>query len=445
MAHYVSSDNVNWCLEGYITGDLIAEGAIDCATFLHVEWNNNCGTNCNFSGYSYTKLCGEATSTTVESSDIPYSNTYVSAITIGDCATEIGQYLGSKALKTLNIGNNVTSIDGYAFQGCSGLTSIDIPDSVTNIGSSAFQGCSGLTSITINATTPPTIGTNVFSGSSCFIYVPCESVASYKNTWSMYADRIKGIQPCQEEIKVRANYSDGSNYTTTCGGSTILSSVPSASSVVSAVVGDCVTEIRQTFNFASSLSSITLGNSVTTLGLCAIRGTKITSITLPNTLTTIGESALENNSGLTSVVIPSGVTSIGTAAFASCSSLTSIDIPSGVTSIGYNAFQGCTSLTSCTISNGVTSIGDSAFYNCRSLKNITIGNNITSIGGNAFNYCNGLESITINATTPPSINYNTLYNTNNCAIYVPAESVDAYKAASTWSTYTDRIQAIPNS
>ena len=447
MAHYVSSDNINWCLQGYTNGDLIEVSASDCATFLHVEWNNNCGTNCNFSGYSYTKLCGEATSTTVTSSDIPYSQTYVSAITIGDCVTEIGQYLGASALKTLNIGNNVTSIDGYAFYGCRNLTSIEIPDSVTSVGDSAFKGCSGLTSITINATTPPTIGTNVFSGSSCFIYVPCESVASYKNTWSMYADRIKGIQPCQEEIKVRANYSDGSNYTTTCGGSTILSSnsVPSASSVVSAVVGDCVTEIKQTFNFASSLSSITLGNSVTTLGLCAIRGTKITSITLPNTLTTIGESALENNSGLTSVVIPSGVTSIGNGAFGSCTSLTSIDIPSGVTSIGYNAFQYCTGLTSCTISNGVTSIGGSAFYNCRGLKNITIGNSITSIGGSAFNYCNGLESITINATTPPSINYDTLYNTNNCAIYVPAESVDAYKAATNWSNLASRIQAIPNS
>ena len=471
IAHYVSSDNTNWCLEGFINGDLIEASASDCATFLHVEWNDSCGANCNVSGYSYTKLCGEATSTTVTSSDIPYSNTYVSAVTVGGCATEIGyQAFVNTKIKNVEISNGVTTIGGYAFsycstltsatipnsvttfsegafENCNGLRSINIPSGVTSIGNDAFKNCSGLTSITINATTPPTIGTNVFSGSSCFIYVPCESVASYKNAWSMYADRIKGIQPCQEEIKVRANYSDGSNYTTTCGGNTILSNsyVPNVSSIVSAVVGNCVTEINGTFNFASSLSSITLGNSVTTLGSFAIRGTKITSITLPNTLTTIGTSALENNSGLTSVVIPSGVTSIGGSAFASCWGLTSVTIGNGVTSIGSHAFYQCSNLTSIAIPNGVTSIGEDAFYNCRSLQNITIGNNITSIGGNAFNYCSGLESITINATTPPSINYNTLYNTNNCVIYVPSRSVDAYKAATYWSNLADRIQAIPNS
>jgi hypothetical protein len=36
-------------------------------------------------------------------------------------------------------------------------------------------------------------------------------------------------------------------------------------------------------------------------------------------------------------------------------------------------------------------------------------------------------------------------DTNNCPIYVPAESVDAYKAAARhWNDYADRIQAIPN-
>lgn len=431
MGHYVSSDNINWCLTGYINGDLIEADASDCQVYLHMELSSSCGHNCDKTGYTYTKYCGEATSTTVTEDDYPYrwrsdtaNITYVTAVTIGNCATAIGNnaFDDCENLQIVNISNSITSIGNSAFYYCSGLTSVALLDSVTSIGSSAFQYCSGLTSvtigsgvtsigdyafyqcsrltsITINATIPPTIGTNVFSGSSCFIYVPCESVASYKNAWSMYADRIKGIQPCQEEIKVRANYSDGSNYTLTCGGSTILDSVPSASSVVSAVVGDCVTEIKNIFNFASSLSSITLGNSVTTLGNFAIRGTKITSIALPNTLTTIGESALENNFRLTSVVIPSGVTSIGS-----------------------QAFEDCSGLTSCTIGSGVTNISYRAFYGCKKLS-----------------------SITINAITPPTLGTNVFDYTNNCVIYVPSGSVEAYKAASGWSTYASRIQPIPNS
>jgi hypothetical protein len=36
------------------------------------------------------------------------------------------------------------------------------------------------------------------------------------------------------------------------------------------------------------------------------------------------------------------------------------------------------------------------------------------------------------------------YETNNCPIYVPAESVEAYKSAEFWSDYSNRIQAIPS-
>jgi len=35
------------------------------------------------------------------------------------------------------------------------------------------------------------------------------------------------------------------------------------------------------------------------------------------------------------------------------------------------------------------------------------------------------------------------YNSNNCAILVPSQSVEAYKSAYMWSNYASRIQAIP--
>ena len=56
-----------------------------------------------------------------------------------------------------------------------------------------------------------------------------------------------------------------------------------------------------------------------------------------------------------------------------------------------------------------------------------------------------MKSVTVNATTPPTLGESALDYTNNCPIYVPAASVDVYKAASGWSTYASRIQAIPNS
>lgn len=60
-----------------------------------------------------------------------------------------------------------------------------------------------------------------------------------------------------------------------------------------------------------------------------------------------------------------------------------------------------------------------------------------------------LISITCDAIVPPVIykgnnsTYNTFDNTNDCPIYVPSGSVDAYKSADGWSKYANRIQAIP--
>ena len=56
---------------------------------------------------------------------------------------------------------SVTSIEAYAFSGCTGLTSISIPSSVTSIGGSAFYLCTGLTSVDIpNSVT--SIGNSAF-------------------------------------------------------------------------------------------------------------------------------------------------------------------------------------------------------------------------------------------------------------------------------------------
>ena len=52
-------------------------------------------------------------------------------------------------IKKVVIGDAVTSIGDYSFEGCSSLVSITIGKSVSNIGSSAFSGCMNLTSIII--------------------------------------------------------------------------------------------------------------------------------------------------------------------------------------------------------------------------------------------------------------------------------------------------------
>ena len=166
----------------------------------------------------------------------------------------------------------------------------------------------------------------------------------------------------------------------------------------------------------------------------------LTSITIPESVTLIGEYAFYGCSSLTSITIPNSVTSIGKGAFSNCSSLTSITIPESVTSIGRYVFYGCSSLKSITIPDSVTTIGISAFYGCSSLKSITIPDSVTSIGVSAFYYCDSLTSVYCEATTPPTGDSSMFgENASDRKIYVPTESVNAYKSASYWSDYKNDI------
>ncbi len=151
----------------------------------------------------------------------------------------------------------------------------------------------------------------------------------------------------------------------------------------------------------------------------------------------IGGNAFADCTGLTSVVIPNSVTSIGRAAFASCSGLPSVLIPNSVTSIGDCAFQDCTSLTSIDIPENVTSISVSAFAKCSGLTSVMLPASVTEIAGWAFAYCSNLTAVSCEAPTPPVCGSNCFYQVDQsaCSLYVPAESVDAYKSADQWKEF----------
>lgn len=206
--------------------------------------------------------------------------------------------------------------------------------------------------------------------------------------------------------------------------------------------GGSITDSTPFADYSTAIDNLPSGGDNSTL-IDLIERDISGSFTIPSGTTKIGYSAFSNCTGLTNVTIPNSVTTISGNAFTGCTGLTSITIPNSVTTIGDEAFQFCSSLSGAlTLPNSLTVINRSVFKGCSSLTSITIPSRVTAIYTQAFYNCTGLTSITFEATAPPSINSNSFQNTNNCPIYVPAESVDAYKAASGWSTYASRIYPI---
>ena len=367
------------------------------------------------------------------------------------------------ANNTLNAGcqntiipNSVTSIGYGAFSGCSNLTSIVIPNSVTRIEEAAFWDCSNLTSIVIpNSVT--SIGYGAFKGCSSLtsIVIP-NSVTSIGYSPSFGC--LSPFQGCSSLTSIiveagnpKYDSRDNCNALIETATNTLIAGCQNT------IIPNSVTNIKRlAFYECNKLTSIEIPNSVTSIGYGAFKGcSSLTSIVIPNSVTSIGEVAFSGCSSLTSIFIPNSVTSIVERAFYGCSSLTSIIVEAG--NPGYDSRDNCnaiiktaskTLIAGCQntiIPNSVTSIGEVAFSGCSSLTSIEIPNSVKNIGEYAFAYCKNLNKVTCYATTPPQIASDAFgyVNTSIIALYVPAESVELYKAAEVWKEFD--IRAIGDS
>lgn len=208
------------------------------------------------------------------------------------------------------------------------------------------------------------------------------------------------------------------------------------------------TEIRQEIELLENtkedltLAIMEKGVVVQPSDLFSTYPTRISQITTtPGDKDSLFQSIIDRS--ITSLTVPTGTTVLRPQLFSGCVNLTTLTLPNTLKVIKGGALSGAIAVTSLTIPDSVTTIeGSSSFHQTSSLTDLTIGTGVTFIGNMAFYGNPNLTSITINATTPPTLgsNNNAFDSTNNCPIYVPQASVDAYKTA--WPTYASRIQAI---
>ena len=371
-------------------------------------------------GSAYTVDCNSTSSNTIGSGDTRsgLSSSEISgstsdktpvSVVFGDCCKtiDVDACRGLTYLSSVTISDNVTSLYGNSFYDTYRIEHLKIGSGITYMSDAFSQtGRSGSTKPDLDLSANVGLEASDDSFNTCYF-----NNMIFPNNCTLSSGAFK--------------YSSAS--TLSFGSGTIISDAG---------------QIYSTF-YLCNISNIDL-NGVTKIGRVAFdRLSGCTSITIPPSVTDFGSYAFSGASGLNSVTIDyASNATLGGGQFAGLP-ITSLTIGSNPTRIPFDMFSGCTKLTSLVIPSNISSIESSAFASCTGLTSLVIPSNISSIDNNAFSKCSGLTSVTVESVTPPTLGSYVFNNTNNCPIYVPPESVDAYKAASGWSNYASRIQAIP--
>ena len=437
----------------------------------------NTADNCFYSKNPYNEkiitleLCSSNVKKLTISDDVTYIDEdafkyckEIEEIITGNGITSLENLPLTSALKSITIGEKITTIGMWAFKECTNLTSIVIPDNVTTLNNLAFSGCTALTSITIGS------GVTSLSGS---VFEGCDNLTSVQidenNTKYTVSDNCIyskdgktlvfcignpttfTIKDTTETITPYAfqNCTNLTSITIPNSVTTIYGGAfQNCTGLTAVTIPDNVTSIYSgAFKNCTNLESVTIGSGLSSLDPSMFTGcTKLTTLTVSESNTNF--KSIDNciyskdgtkfhlcATGLTEVTILDGVTSIGNSTFNGNTVLTSITIPDSVTTIGNNAFSGCTALASITIPDSVTTIGTWAFYNCSGLKTVTIGSGVTKMGYYAFSGCSSLESVTFADTSTWYYTSSSDY-TDGTAINVTDAATNATNLTSTFSYYS---------
>ena len=298
-------------------------------------------------------------------------------------------------IKTVIIGEGITTVGDSAFIACSGLSTVIFPSTLSSIGSNSFRNCKSLESVEFPSNLQY-INANSFNGCTGLTEIELPDSVLYIGEAAFYGTSIKTV-------------SIGSNI------SVITKNPFSGCSLLEKITVDK----NNPYYYSGSYNAIIEKGSGNLISGC--KNTKI-----PFSVARICEYAFSGCSGMSSITIPNSVSIIEQNAFSGCSGLKSINIPKNVEIIGNSILSGCEKLEKITVDSNnknynsnnncnaiiehssnkliagcknsyipetVTNIGVSAFYGCTGLKSIVIGKNVKYIYQTAFSNCSNLNDI----------------------------------------------------
>lgn len=361
------------------------------------------------------------------------------------------------------------------------ITSVVIGEGVTGIGDYAFWKCTNIEQITVKATTPPTVGEGAFNDvpKTITLYVPGNKVNTYqKNTdWKVFTN----IQP---------------DPTGGTGGESITWAFDAVSSTLTISgtgdMDDWASRAEVPWaELRSDIVTVTIDEGITSVGAHAFDScAAMTVIHIPATLTAIGDSAFAGCNALLELhAKPATPPTVGAQAFRGVPKECGVFVPTAAAdaykaAAGWSTFAyiipegfggkcgqkalwmfdsatgamtvvGTGTMTeyghfeltpwythkdnikSLTVGEGIISISSRAFYSCPALLKLSLPSTLKNIGQGALGQCTNIEEITVKALTPPVTGSIDAFANmrEDIPVYVPAGTVAAYRAATSWSHF----------
>lgn len=296
--------------------------------------------------------------------------------------------------------SRITQLGAYAFYYCSKLTQVEFPN-VTSIGDYAFYLCHNLSSCSF----PSAISIGAYAFNSCKF---SEFNFSTINTVGEYAFRL-----CSSLVSV---------------------DLMSVSSLGSGAFNQCFSLKTVTAYDISEINRSTF-----------YRCSSLDELNFSSTVYKIDSDAFTQCDSLQSIEFQN-VSYIGTSAFTSCKNLKTALLPSAK-EIRQFAFYACYSLSDVNIDSALY-LRDSCFEHCINLQSISLPN-VMSIGHSTFYDCSKLKSVYILNSSICTLYDNRVFELTPLSgqtadpgsIFVKQSLVDAYKSATNWINYSNRITA----
>ena len=340
-----------------------------------------------------------------------YNNDSIKTLQIKEYTGNIGinSFYNCEQIKeyTGNIGIN-------SFYNCDNLNTVDIQNLEGNIGESSFYDCGNLETVNIN-----------------------EMIGSIGYDAFRYCNSLKGIEIPNTVTGI------GSGCFQNC------------SSLAYAIIGSGIKELpKDCFRGCSSLPEIAIPATVesvrnnvfyscTSLARVDIEDRQSElSLGYNSDHSSSDQKPLFSDCPLDSVYIGGNISyatgsNSGYSPFYRNTSLRAVKITDQETEISENEFYGCTGLTTVELGDGIESIGNYAFSGCSALDSFSFGHSVATIGEEAFSDCTAMTRLESRAEVPPVCGNQALDDINKWTyeLFVPAKSLDAYKAADQWKEF----------